>query len=123
MTLIDTSAWIEALRSDGRHEVRSQVAGLLETGQAALCPMVTLELWNGAGGEAERAKLRRLTENLPSYEITHAAWARAVELATTARSKGVTVPATDIVIAATAAVHNLGLLHSDRHFDALHGLE
>ncbi len=64
MTLIDTSAWVEALRRDGDGGVRSQVDHLLKTGHAVLCDIVILELWNGARGEYERSKLRQITETL-----------------------------------------------------------
>jgi predicted nucleic acid-binding protein len=50
MTLIDTSAWVEALRRNGDEDVRSRVGGLLKTGHAILCDIVILELWNGAPG-------------------------------------------------------------------------
>ncbi len=119
MTLVDTSAWIEALRTDGREEIRTIVARLLGAGQAALCPMVALELWNGAGGEAERAKVRRLVETLHSLAVTPDAWDLANAWARTARERGVTVPATDILIAATAETHHVELAHADRHFEMI----
>ncbi|TVQ28900.1 MAG: PIN domain nuclease [Spirochaetaceae bacterium] len=119
VTLIDTSAWVEALRKDGTADVRARVAELLTAGQASLCPIVALELWNGAGGENERARVRRLVDELPCHEFTTAIWNRAYELARSCRSKGVTVPATDLLIAAAAQVHRVGLLHVDRHFDLI----
>ena len=119
MTLIDTSAWIEALRKEGSVEVRTRVAELLTAGHASLCPMVTLELWNGAGGESEQAKIRRLVDELASYEITVDVWNRAYELSRSCRSSGVTIPGTDLLIAATAQVYQVGLLHADRHFDLI----
>ncbi len=116
MTLVDTSAWIEALRTAGDEEVRARVAELLGAGQASLCPMVVLELWNGAGGEAEQKKIRSLVDELPCHEITADVWRRANSLARSCRHSGVTVPGTDILIAATAEVYQVRLLHADRHF-------
>lgn len=119
MTLVDTSAWVEALRRDGSEAVRRHVAELLTAGGAALCPMVVLELGNGAGDEEERAKIRRLVDELPSLEVTAGTWELAASLARSCRTRGVTVPPTDLVIAATARTHGAGLLHADRHFDLI----
>lgn len=64
MRLIDTSAWIHALREDGDPSVASRVRALLETGEAAWCPMVQLELWNGARGDHERRVLKEMASDL-----------------------------------------------------------
>jgi predicted nucleic acid-binding protein len=116
MTLIDTSAWVEALRRDGNEDVRSRVEGLLKTGHAILCDIVILELWNGARGEYERSKLRQITETLDRVPTTDAVWTMANNLATTCRTQGITVPSTDLLIAATARAHRLELLEADSHF-------
>lgn len=116
MTLIDTSAWVEALRRDGDESVRSRVEALLKTGHAILCDIVILELWNGARGEYERSKLRQITETLDRVPTTDAVWTTANNLATACRTQGITVPATDLLIAATARVHGLELLEADGHF-------
>lgn len=116
MTLIDTSAWVEALRRDGDEAVRSRVEGLLKAGQAILCDIVILELWNGARGEYERSKLRQITETLERAPTTDAVWTTANSLATMCRTQGITVPPTDLLVAATARVHRLELLEADSHF-------
>lgn len=119
MTLVDTSAWIDALRTDGDQGVRRAVAELLVAGQAVLCDMVVLELWNGAGDEEERAKLRRLFDTLRIYAVDRSVWEEAGTLAHRCRSSGITVPATDLLIATTARVNGLSLLHADEHFNLL----
>ena len=122
MTLVDTSAWIDALRPDGNHEVRHGVTELLTAGQAVLCDMVVLELWNGAGSEEERAKLRRLFDTLRICAVDGPVWEQAGTLAQRCRASGITVPATDLLIAATARVNSLLLLHADEHFTLLDNL-
>ena len=54
VVLVDTSSWIEALRSSGRADVRERVRVLLLNGLAAWCDMVAVELWNGARGDYEK---------------------------------------------------------------------
>jgi len=119
MKLVDTSSWIEQLRRGGDASVRRRVEDLLATGEAAWCPIVRLELWNGARGETERRVLREMDSGLPSLEIGPAVWEQAVRMAFTARAQGMTVPATDLLVAACARHHNVGIEHSDTHFELI----
>lgn len=119
MTLVDTSSWIEALRKNGDKAVTEKVKKLILDGKAVVCPLVMLELWNGARGRAEKKNLGLLSKTLPSAEIDGKVWDGAYELARRCREKGKTVPATDILIAACAGRHGLDLEHSDGHFDTL----
>ena len=119
--LIDTSAWIHALRPDGDRVVAARVREALELGQAAGCSGVQLELWVGARGEREQAVLRDLHRSLPSLVVDEAVWLGAYELARRARARGVTAPATDVLIVACAQHHGASLLHADAHFDLLSG--
>jgi predicted nucleic acid-binding protein len=116
MKLVDTSSWIEQLRRGGDPAVRERVEALLLTGEAAWCPMVRLELWNGAQGERERAVLREMEREVAALEIGEEVWDLAAGLARGARQKGVTVPATDLLVAACAYHHGLGIEHNDSHF-------
>lgn len=117
--LIDTSAWIHALRPDGDAVVAAEVRSALEQGEAAWCPLVQLELWNGARGDHEKGVLRQLCEVLPVLPIDDEVWSAAYLLARTARTRGVTVPATDIMVVACARRHGVPLVHADAHFDMI----
>jgi len=118
--LIDTSAWIETLRPSGEPAIRDQVRDLTVDDRAVLCDLVRLELWNGAQGSREHRLLRELEENLKTVPTTPEVWDLARSLAQAARSKGLTVPAADILISACAEHHGLGIVHKkDAHFDRL----
>lgn len=117
--LVDTSAWIEALRSDGDEEVRREVRLLIEEGAAVFCEFVLLELWNGARGEPERKYLASLEAELDRLPTTDEVWNRSRELARSCRATGANVPASDLLIAACAVEHGASLLHRDRHFDLI----
>jgi len=119
MVLVDTSAWIHFLRPDGEAAVRTRVEGVLRAGTARLCPMVRLELWNGAGGERERRVLRELERSIPELGITPEVWGDARDLARRCRAAGVSVPATDLLIAACAFHHGAQLEHEDTDFDGI----
>lgn len=119
MILIDSSAWIHFLRPDGDTEVRQRVQDALRAGLAAWCPVVRLELWNGAGGERERATLREFARVLPELPITPDVWDHACVLARSCRNAGVSVPATDLLIVACAQVHVADLIHADADFELI----
>lgn len=119
MHLVDTSSWIHSLHPKGDADVRARVERLVRSGDACWCAMVKLELWNGAHKEHERRILNDMEDRLTDLEITPAVWKAACELARKARQQGLTIPATDFLIAACARQHKVGLEHSDAHFTAL----
>ena len=116
VTLVDTSSWIEALRTDGISEVRRRVRRLLIEGQAVWCDMVSLELWNGARGEYEKKKLAELEKEIPSLPTTDGVWRLARVLARKSRDAGKTLPAADLVISACGLFHKVEIEHCDQHF-------
>jgi predicted nucleic acid-binding protein len=115
--LVDTSAWIDSIRSDGDPEVRASVRAATLEGQAVLCDMVLLELWNGARAASEKRFLQGLERDLEKVPTPPAVWEAASELARTCRAAGFSAPATDLLIAACAMYHGLEILHRDKHFD------
>jgi len=117
--LVDTSAWIETLRSDGDQTIRDMVVELTTEGNVVLCEMVLVELWNGAQGPSEQRMLRDLSDELERVPTTNEVWELAFDFAQTCRRKGLTVPATDLLIAACASYHDLRIVHADQHFDRL----
>src|SRR5262245_49960562 len=119
MVLVDTSSWIHLLRSDGDTVVRQRVESLLLAGTACWCSMVRLELWNGARAERDRRALLDFESRLEELPMTDEVWTRAYALARKSRSSGDTVPASDILIAACAQVHDAALEHCDSDFDRL----
>lgn len=122
MILVDSSSWIHFLRPNGDPVVRSRVEAALISGDACWCPLVRLELWNGAAGDRDRKTLRDFESVLPELAIDDEVWADAYELARRARSVGVSVPATDIVIAACARRHGADLETADVDFERLAAL-
>ena len=118
MKLVDTSAWVEYLRSR-QSEVADNVESLLVSDNAAICDMVMLELWNGARGLHEKRKLENLSATAPFLEINAEVWRLAHRLATRCRDKGNTIPAADILVAACATFHAVELEHKDSHFDII----
>ncbi len=117
--LIDTLAWIDALRPTGDPSVRKQVHDLLSEGRAATCEMIILELAGGTRTEGEYQELCEDLEALQQFPITESVWRSAYRIAHTLRRKGLSIPPTDNLIAAVALSYPCRLLHCDKHFDLL----
>jgi len=117
--LVDSSLWVHQLRKSGDPAKRDRVNALLESGEAAWCAVVRLELWRGVSNDGERKTLRRYEAVLPEYDMTSDVWERAIRLADRGRAAGITVPLPDLLIFACAMIHELELAHDDVHFDQL----
>ena len=107
------------LRPNGDPAVRGRVEAALAGGQACWCPLVQLELWNGARREREQGVLREFASALPELSIDEAVWREAYDLAKRARARGITVPTADLVIAACARHHGAALETADTDFALL----
>jgi predicted nucleic acid-binding protein len=118
LLLVDSSAWIEAMRPKGRREMREYVSELMLEGKAAWCDMIRLELWNGARPQEHR-DLFELELTLPLLEITSEVWRQSNQLARKARSAGMTFPPADLLIAACADHYGVKIVHQDRHFEQI----
>jgi predicted nucleic acid-binding protein len=79
--LVDSSLWVHQLCKSGDPAKRDRVNALLESGEAAWCPPVRLELWRGVTNDAERKTLRRYEALLPDCEISPEVWNRSIQLA------------------------------------------
>lgn len=121
--LVDSSLWVHQLRKSGDPAKRDRVNALLESGEAAWCAAVRLELWRGVTNDAERKTLRRYEALLPSYEISSEVWDTSTRLADRGRASRATVPLADLLIFACAKIHGLEVAHDDTHFDELAKVE
>ena len=115
MTLIDTSAWIEFLRRNGRAEVKQRVAACLEMGEAAYCGPIEFELLSGAR-DSEAAHVRDAFRFSERLDFPAACWQRAAQIERDLRTRGVTIPRDDIFVAAAALHHSVPLYSCDPHF-------
>lgn len=125
MTLVDTTIWIDWLRSKDTAPARA-LAALLDEGEAALCPVILQELLQGAASPGAARILKRRFGALPMLAPLPPIEQHALagELYARARWSG---PAPrsphDCLIAATALAAAVPLLHDDRDFEALARVE
>jgi len=115
MVLVDSSAWIEALRRKGRLDVKVAVEGLLEAFEAQWCSPVRLEVMGGARLE-ERRRLGLHFSVIPYRSVSQKDWNNAVALAWKIRDRGLTVPWLDVLISSLALQDGIRLYAVDAHF-------
>ncbi|MFJ5609106.1 PIN domain nuclease [Streptomyces sp. NPDC093221] len=115
--LIDTSALARIMRGDAEQFGWDQAAA---AGLIATCPITELEFFYSAGSAADRAQatadMRMLFGRVP---VDDRAYDRAwqVQGLLTERGEHRSTGAVDLVVAATAELQGLTLLHRDRDFE------
>ena len=117
--LIDSSVWISVVRPGGDEELKEEVGTLLQTGQAAICAPVWMELYRGIRGKREDAELQRLRELCHWLDFDAACWDLAGSNGRIYLRAGVNVPTGDLLVHVCARRHGVRLLHRDRHFDLM----
>ena len=115
-SLVDTSAWIAALRPDGSAVARRLVGDVLEVGLAVTADPVLAELAVGVRSQKERAELLDLLGALLRLRVDSGVWEAAAELGVRARGAGVTAPLVDLLIAHLALEADFEVLHADNHY-------
>ena len=116
--LVDTSAWLFALRKDANPEVKSRLDTLLREDAVVISGIIKLELLGGTRTREEFSRLKSRLDALPYVLMEEPLlWDLTSEMAFDLRRKGITIPYTDILIASAAVKEDIILLHADVHFD------
>jgi len=117
MVLIDTSAWVFALKKNFHPSIKERIGKILSESEVAINGIIELELLGGAKTEQEYKRLKSRLDALYYIEADKSLWDSSSRLAFDLKRKGVSVPYTDIFIAASAIQEKAVLLHADSHFD------
>jgi predicted nucleic acid-binding protein len=119
MILVDSSAFIEYYRPSGSPRVRAAVADAIAADLVAVNGVVWVEIIAFAATESDYRKLISDFEIFRWLELGSHSFNLASELGFMLRRKGITIPATDLIIAASAVQHEATLYHVDSHYDML----
>ena len=119
MIVIDTSGWVEFLRSTGS-ETCDAVDRHLADADIAVTDAIWMEVLAGARDEQHLAQLRGLLARAVTLPTTPASYDHAAALYRTCRHAGETVrKLMDCLIAAVTIEADAGILHADSDFDVL----
>lgn len=119
MILIDSSAWLFALKKNFHPAIKERIELILIESDVAINGIIELELLGGAKSEKEYDRLKKRLDGLYYIDATKALWDSSAKLAFDLRKKGIPIPYTDIFIAASAFQEDAVLLHADYHFDTI----
>ncbi len=121
MVIADTSVWIPFFNRPASLEKRTLDA-LIDADEVAMVGVVLAELLQGCRTQDERRELKEVLPALPYLEATQSTWVKAGEISSTLLRKGVTLPLTDLIIAAIAIEHSCSVYSLDIHFPQIPGL-
>ncbi len=116
--LLDNSAWARlALLPKDR---AAEIARLFEAGRVATCLPFLLEAGYSARDARERTDLFDLLGALPRFPVDHEVEQRALDAQEQLTRVGHhRLPPVDLLVAALADRHGLGVLHYDHDYDLL----
>jgi predicted nucleic acid-binding protein len=118
--LLDNSAWVRLTAPALPHERSSELADALEAGLVATCLPFLLEAGYSARNARDHEDLMDELCALPHFPIDELVERRAVdaqrELARVGHHR---LPPVDLLVAALADRHKLGILHYDRDYDLI----
>lgn len=121
MHLIDNSAWARLDLASLPGDVRERVAERFATGRIAVCSPFLLEAGWSARNAADHEAVVGDLLHLPRFSIDRNVEdvAIAAQSALASRNHHRSAAPADLLIAACAHVHGLGVLHYDRDDDVL----
>lgn len=121
MIIADTSVWIPFFnRPDSREKQTLDL--LIDADDVALVGVVLAELLQGCRSQSERDEVADSLLALPYLEVTQSVWMKAGDLSANLHRRGVTLPLSDLVVAALAIEHGCKVLSLDGHFKKIPGL-
>ena len=118
--LVDNSAWLRLADAALPTKRADQIAEALESGSIATCLPFLLEAGYSARDAREHDQLLAELLSLPRYHLDDAAEQRAPDAqAQLARVGHHRLPPVDLLVAALADRHDIGVLHYDHDYDLI----
>jgi hypothetical protein len=122
MVIADTSVWIPFFNRPDSPE-KAALDLLIDADDVVLVGVVLAELLQGCRAPSERDSLSDALQALPYYEVARSTWLQAGDLSAHLLRKGVTLPLSDLLIAALAIERDCLVYSLDTHFKKIPGLD
>jgi predicted nucleic acid-binding protein len=115
------SIYIDAVRTG--IDPFQQFAGFLDEWEFAACGMIMLEVCRGLREPVQLQRFRERFAVMIYFSASNTIWERATQLGWSLDRQGRVIPATDLLIAATALQTGAAVLTRDARFRMIPGLE
>lgn len=119
MIVVDSSALIEYYRPAGDPAVRAAVAEVIAADELAVNGIIQVEVLAFSHSDEEKRLLWSDFRAFHHLPLTRVEFDLASDLGYDLRRQGMTVPATDLIVAASAIGTSAPLYHLDDHFDRI----
>jgi predicted nucleic acid-binding protein len=118
--LLDNSAWVRLGNPELAVERLDEIAGAVEAGRVATCLPFLLEAGYSARSAADHDAIADELQALPHLQVDEDVERRAVEAQRQlARVGHHRLPPVDLLVAALADRHGVGVLHYDHDYDLI----
>jgi len=117
MILLDSSVLIDYSRGNP-----VLLQSLFRTSNYAVCGVVRAEVLAGSRSVMERGKYFRILNQLGQVSTPESLWDIVGDYAALLGSNGVTIPLSDVIIAAVAIANDFELWTRDKHFNLIQPL-
>ena len=118
--LIDSNVYIDLMRA--KRDVVNVLYQWAGCRDMVLCGMIRLEVLRGIRSTRLLSRVSSFMDVMINVPTDNRLWAEATDLAWRLDRKGITLPATDLVIAASAMRLGAAVMTSDGHFREIEGL-
>jgi predicted nucleic acid-binding protein len=117
--VVDTSAWIGALRSRANQSLSLVVKDLILQNRVLLPGIIRTELLRGTKTKNEFNQLAELLRGLTYLPVSEEFWEKLSAFSFELFRKGIAVPLVDTYIALVCLEYDASILHRDKHFDMI----
>lgn len=119
--LVDTSVWIEYFNK-AESKIGNRLEKMLINGQVFGSGIILTELLQGAKIKKEFDAILNNYTALPLIDVNINIWIKAGKLSFNLRRKGITIPTSDLLIAALALESGCKVFTLDTNFEKIPGL-
>lgn len=119
--IVDTSIWIEYFK--GNFSYTEFIEKGLNEGFVYVTGPIISELLQGVRTQKEYDMLVQCIDAIPFMDCEYKDWINAGSISFRLRKKGITVPLTDVLIAAVALRNNAKIYTLDNHFEKIPDIE
>ena len=119
LVLMDTSVWIDYYRPEASENLKSAVKKLIEADEVAINGVIAVEILQGTTSDKDYQKVLNDMKAFKEFAFDWNVFERAAKLSFDLKRQGTTIPAIDILIAATALENNSLLWHQDNHYELI----